>query len=144
MSDKKLMLLAIKEAKKSKQPIGCGVVIAKDGKIIAKAHNEQRETNDVSAHAEIKAIRKAGRNLKTKNLEGCVIYCTCEPCTMCLSAIIFAKISKLFYGTSMQETFPDNLPITLSTNELLSYTEHKIKIMPGFMRDRCLVLLRKD
>lgn len=97
------MLAAIAEAKKSKEPIKCGAVIVKNGKIIAKAHNTQRKTKDASAHAEINVIRKAGRKTGSKYLEGFVIYCTCEPCVMCLSTIIFAKINKLVYGLSLRD-----------------------------------------
>ncbi len=144
MDDKDLMLLALKEAKQSEEFVGCGVVIAKNGGVIAKTYNKQRKTNNATAHAEINAIQEAGQRLGNKNLERCVIYCTCEPCSMCLSAIIFAKISKLFYGTTMKETFPDNLPITLTTNELLAHSKHKIEIIEGFMKDECSVLLKKN
>ncbi len=141
MTNEELMLIAIEEAKKSEEFVGCGVVIAKDGNVIAKTYNTQRKTNNASAHAEINAIGEAGKKLGNKNLGGCVIYCTCEPCSMCLSAIIFAKIPKLFYGTSMQETFPDNLPITLTTEELLAHSAHKIEIVAEFMKEDCLHLL---
>jgi len=144
MENKDLMLLALEEAEKSDEFVGCGVVIAKNGEVVAKTYNMQRKTNNASAHAEINAIGEAGKKLGSKNLDGCVIYCTCEPCSMCLSAIIFAKIPKLFYGTSMQETFPDNLPITLTTEELLAHSDHKIEIEGGFMKDKCSILLRKD
>lgn len=143
MQDKDLMLLAIEEAKKSSEFVACGVVIAKNGQMIVKAHNRQRETNNASAHAEINAISEAGKKLGNKNLEKCVIYCTCEPCTMCLSAIVFAKIPKLFYGTSLQETFPDNLPISLTTEELLKHSSHKLEIVAGFMKNECSVLFEK-
>ena len=136
------MKLAINEAKKSNESIGCGVVVVKDGRIVAKSYNRQRESNDASAHAEIIAIRKVGKKVGSKNLVGCIFYCTCEPCTMCLSAMIFARVSKLVYGTSMKETFPDNLPITLTTKKLMEHSDHKIEIVDGFMKDECLELLQ--
>ncbi len=143
MKHKKFMLLAIEEAKRSAQSIGCGVVIVMNGRVIAKTHNTQSITNNATAHAEINAIAKAGSVLGRKDLEGCEIYCTCEPCPMCLSAIIFAKIPKLLYGTSMKETFPDNLPITLTTEELLTHSSHKLTLLGGYMKEECSVLLRK-
>ena len=136
------MELAIKEAQKSKQFIGCGVIVVKNRKVLAKAHNKQREANNATAHAEIIAIGLAGKKTGNKSLKECTMFCTCEPCTMCLSAAIFAKIPKLVFGTSMRETFPNNLPITLTTQNLLKRTDHKIKIVSGFMKDECKVLLK--
>jgi len=144
MTNEEIMELALEEAQKSSEFVGCGVVIVKDGQIIAKTHNLQRATNNATAHAEINAIKEAGQKLGSKNLDNCEIYCTCEPCTMCLSAIIFAKISKLFYGTSMLETFPDNLPITLTTNELLSHANHKIEVVGGILKEECKKLLASN
>lgn len=144
MTHDKLMLRAIAEAHKSEQPQKCGVVIAKGGMVIAAAYNTQRKSNNASAHAEINAIGKAGRRLGSKNLDECVIYCTCEPCSMCLSAIVFAKIPKLFFGIPLREAFPDNLPLTLTTEELLFHSNHKIELHAGFMKEKCLILLRKN
>lgn len=75
-----------------------GAVIVKNQKIISQAHNEVLKTNDPTAHAEINAIRKACASLGTYNLEGCEIYSTCEPCPMCLGAIMWAGISKIYFG----------------------------------------------
>ena len=143
MADEEIMRLAFEEAKKSNEPTGCGVVIVKDGNILAKAHNLQRSTNNPTAHAEMNALKEAGEKVKSKNLEGCTIYCTCEPCIMCLSAIVFAKIPKLVYSTSLRETFQGNLPITLTTEELLKHTDHKIKIVSGVLKRECETLFSK-
>lgn len=75
-----------------------GAVIVKNNQIIAKSHNEVLQTNDPTAHAEVTAIRKACASLKTYSLENCEIYTTCEPCPMCLGAIMWAGISKIYYG----------------------------------------------
>ncbi len=141
--DEEYMRRAIAQAKQSKQYIGCGVVIVKDGHILAETYNKQKESCDATAHAEILAIRAAGGQLGQKDLDGCTVYCTCEPCTMCLSAIIFAKVPRLVYGTSMQETFPDNLPITLTSQELLAHAPHHIDIVSGYLHDECATLLSK-
>ena len=98
----KFMKEALKEAKKAELidevPIGC--VIVKDDKIIARGHN-QRETNqNPTGHAEIIAINKASKKLKSWRLEGCDIYVTLEPCIMCSGAIIQSRISKVYYGAS--------------------------------------------
>lgn len=75
-----------------------GAVIVKDGKVIAKTSNSVTKTNDPTAHAEINAIRKACQELNTFDLSGCEIYSSCEPCPMCLSAIYWARINKIYYA----------------------------------------------
>ena len=77
-----------------------GAVVVKDGKIIAEGHNQVTTANDPTAHAEVVAIREACRVLGTFNLEGCVIYASCEPCPMCLSAIYWARLERIYYGNS--------------------------------------------
>lgn len=75
-----------------------GAVIVRRGKVVAKAHNEVVSSFDPTAHAEIMAIRKASTGLKTFDLSGCELYTTCEPCPMCLAAILWARIGKVYYG----------------------------------------------
>jgi guanine deaminase len=120
MTDKDLMRLAIEEAKLSKEPLKCGVVIAKDGKVISKTYNSQRQDNNATFHAEIKAIGLAGKLLKSKNLTGCVAYCTCEPCVMCKTALFFAKIENIYYGS-----------------DLINERTGNINIIKNFLVDEC-------
>ena len=75
-----------------------GAVVVKDGEIIAAAANTVTSDNDPTAHAEVNAIRLACKNLHTFDLQGCEIYASCEPCPMCLSAIYWARIDKLYYA----------------------------------------------
>ncbi len=82
-------------------PFGC--VIVKDGKIIGKGNNKVTSTNDPTAHAEITAIREACKNLNSFQLEGCIIYTSCEPCPMCLGAIYWARPDKVYFGCSQQD-----------------------------------------
>ena len=77
-----------------------GAVIVKEGKIIAKAHNQVTSTNDPTAHAEIVAIREACRMLETFKLQGCELYTSCEPCPMCLGAIYWARLKKVYYANT--------------------------------------------
>jgi len=79
-----------------------GAVIVKDGKIIAEGYNQVAENNDPTAHAEVVAIRNAASLLNTFKLSGCTIYTSCEPCPMCLGAIYWAGIEKMFYGNTKQ------------------------------------------
>lgn len=77
-----------------------GAVIVKEGKIIAKSGNKVVLHNDPTAHAEVSAIRLACKKLKTFNLTGCVIYTSCEPCPMCLSAIYWAHLDGIYYANT--------------------------------------------
>ncbi len=80
-----------------------GAIIVKNGKIIASAHNMVLKTLDPTAHAEITAIRKATKKLKRFDLSDCEIYSNCEPCPMCLAAIEWARIKKLYYGCTRND-----------------------------------------
>ena len=78
-----------------------GAVIVRKGKVIARAHNEVFKRNDPTCHAEVNAIRKASKKLKSPYLADCVIYSSCEPCPMCLSAILlWARINVVFFAAS--------------------------------------------
>jgi len=96
------MIKAIALSKKNVQNNGgpFGAVIVKDGKIIATGVNGVTRHNDPTAHAEMSAIRKTAKKLGTYDLEGCVIYTSCEPCPMCLGAIYWAHLDKMYYGNT--------------------------------------------
>ncbi len=97
---KNFMKDALKEAKKAELeneiPIGCVIVI--DGKIISRGHNKREKTQNALHHAEIIAIDKACKKLKSWRLENAVMYVTLEPCPMCAGAIANARIQKVIYG----------------------------------------------
>ena len=102
----KFMKQAIIEAQKGIAnneggPFGC--VIVKDGKIIARGHNQVVKNNDATCHGEIQAIRKASKKLCSFDLSGCELYTTEEPCNMCLSACIWANIDKIYYGCTIKD-----------------------------------------
>ncbi|NVD37927.1 nucleoside deaminase [Ensifer sp. HO-A22] len=96
----RFMDAALEEAKKAGQrgEVPIGAVIVFDGEIIARAGNRTRELNDVTAHAEVVAIREASIVLDDERLTGADLYVTLEPCTMCAAAISFARIRRLYYG----------------------------------------------
>lgn len=103
----KYMHMAIKEARKGIQnghggPFGA--VIVKDGIVVGKGHNQVIKNNDPTCHGEIMAIHKACKKLGTFDLSGCEIYTTAEPCPMCLSAILWANIEKVYFGCSVDDT----------------------------------------
>ena len=80
-----------------------GAIVVKDGKVIAEGYNKVTSTNDPTAHAEVTAIRSACEALKSFQLDGCVIYTSCEPCPMCLGAIYWARPDKVFYGANRED-----------------------------------------
>ena len=80
-----------------------GAVIVRRGKIVGRGWNRVTSTNDPTAHAEIMAIREACRRLKTFRLDDCELYASCEPCPMCLSAIYWARIGKIFYANTRRD-----------------------------------------
>jgi tRNA(Arg) A34 adenosine deaminase TadA len=82
-------------------PFGC--IIVKDGKIIAEGCNSVTSNNDPTAHAEVVAIRNACKELGAYQLEGCILYTSCEPCPMCLGAIYWARPDKVFYANTRQD-----------------------------------------
>ena len=102
---KRLMQKAIDVSIKNVERHGgpFGAVIAKDGKVIAVGKNRVTKNNDPTAHAEITAIRKAALKLKTFDLSGCEIFSSCEPCPMCLCAIYWAHIDKIYYGNTQSD-----------------------------------------
>lgn len=80
-----------------------GACVVKDGKIIGKGSNHVLEHNDPTAHAEILAIRDACKNINSYDLAGCELYTSCYPCPMCLSAIIWSNIKKVYYGNTKED-----------------------------------------
>lgn len=115
---------ALKEAKKGIHaghggPFGA--VIAKDGKIIGRGHNEVVKNNDPTCHGEMMAIHDACKNLGTFDLSGSVLYTTGYPCPMCLGAILWANIEKVYYGCNLEDTdkigFRDSRFYEMSSDE---------------------------
>ena len=101
---KKFMAKAIELSIKSANTLGgpFGSVIVKDQKIIAEGSNKVTSTNDPTDHGEIVAIREACQNLNTFDLSGCDIYTSCEPCPMCLSAIYWSRLDKVYYANTRE------------------------------------------
>lgn len=133
------MDIALKEAEKArrKNEVPIGAVIVLNGKIIAKGYNKREKSKNAIKHAEIIAIEKACKRLRSWRLEGAEIYVTLEPCPMCAGAIANARISKLIYASS-EKTSSDNLcEKILSSNRL----NHKVEIEKGYKSDESSKLL---
>jgi len=99
-TDNYWMKIAIEEALKAEKEgeVPVGAVLVKDGKIIARAHNQPILKNDATAHAEIQLIRAAGIELDNYRLNNTIMYVTMEPCSMCIGAIIHARIERIIFG----------------------------------------------
>ena len=145
MTDKKFMRLAIRKARegirKGQTPFGACIV--KNRRVLSCAYNIVWKSADITAHAEIHAIREACKKLNTIDLSGCTIYSTCEPCPMCFSACHWAKISKIIYGTSIRDakTMGFN-ELFVSNKQMKKIGKSPLKIRGGFLREENFVLLR--
>jgi tRNA(adenine34) deaminase len=140
--EESFMKEALKEAKKAynKLEVPVGAVIVKDGKIIARAHNVKEEKNDTTKHAEIIAISKASKKLKSWRLIDCEMYVTLEPCSMCAGALINSRIKKVYIGTMDNKTGACGSVLNL----LEDYTfNHKVEVETGILKDECEDLLKK-
>lgn len=131
------MLAAIFQARDAVNDVPVGAVIIKDDKIIATAHNRKEELNDVSAHAEILAIKDAEKIVGNWRLDGAVMYVTLEPCPMCATAIINSRISEVYYGAT------DNLYGAFGgAIDLRKIFNSKLKVKGGIMEKECAALLK--
>ena len=115
-----------------------GSVIVKDEKIIAEGSNKVTLNNDPTAHGEIVAIRKACKNLNNFNLSGCELYSTCEPCPMCLSAIYWAHIDKVYYANTRDDAKKIDFDDSLIYSELLKNVKIRKIPMAQMMRGEAL------
>ena len=127
--------------KKEGGPFGA-VIVDKEGKIISTGNNKVLKTNDPTAHAEIVAIRKACSKLKTNDLSNYTLYSSCEPCPMCLSAIIWANIKNVYYGCTRKDAgeigFRDDM-----IYEYLKGKNKKLINIKQIDREECLKIMKK-
>ena len=135
----KFMKSALKEAQKSlqKDEVPIGAVIIKDGKVLSRAHNTRNASQNAINHAEILAISKACKKLKSWRLENCDIYVTLEPCPMCAGAILNARIKNLYFG-AYDKTSKTNILNTIMQDDRLN---HKTNVIGGVMQEECSKLL---
>ena len=128
--------LSIESAKSKGGPFGC--VIVKNNNIIAEGYNKVTLNNDPTAHGEIVAIREACKKLNTFDLSGCEIYTSCEPCPMCLSAIYWSRLDKIYYANTREDAknidFDDSFIYTEIPKKI---DDRKIK-MVQMLRDEAL------
>lgn len=119
-------------------PIGCVVVV--DGEIIAAAHNQREGLSDATAHAEVLAIREAGRRLGAWRLSNATLYVTLEPCPMCAGALVQARVAHLVYGADDPKAWADRSLLELLQNPGLN---HRVVITAGVLAEESSALLRE-
>ena len=118
-----------------------GSVIVRDGQVVAAAHNTVWHDTDPTAHAEVNNIRAAARALKTIDLTGCTLYSSCEPCPMCLSAIHWAKISRVVYGAEIADAAAAGFSeLRVPARELARLGGSPLIVEGGLLRDECRAL----
>lgn len=137
---KDYMLIALKEANKSLKyndvPVGC--VIVKNNDIIAKAYNEREKKQNIIKHAEILAIEKATKKLKTWHLNDCILYTTLSPCFMCTSVILQSRIKKVVYAVAGKQF--ENITKNLS---LIDKNYKNVIFEKGIYEKESILLLQK-
>ena len=142
---KKWMSLAIRFAEQGiKKPAGgpFGAAIVRGKEVIAVAHNTVLRDHDATCHAEVNAIRAASRKLKRFDLSDCVIYSTTEPCLMCFSAIHWAGLRQVIFGTSIEDVQKRGFnELSIPSRTMKRLGQSPVLIKAGFMRKECLALL---
>ena len=143
MTHEKYMRSSVNKAllgiKKRQTPFAACIV--KNNQVVSCSHNRVWRKTDITAHAEIEAIRSACRKLKTIDLSGCIIYSTCEPCPMCFSACHWARISKIVYGASIADAKRAGFnELAIPVKKMKHYSKNKLSIISGVLSDECKAL----
>jgi guanine deaminase len=135
-----LMQLALDAASRGiaggQSPFGCA--IARDGRLLAAEHNMVLQTTDITAHAEIAAIRAACQRLGDIFLSGAIVATTCEPCPMCMAALHWARVETVYFGATIGDA--DSIgfnELSLSASELLQQGGSSVKLVGGILADKC-------
>ncbi len=132
------LALADQAALQGEAPVGA--VVVQQDEIIGRGHNRPIAANDPTAHAEIEALRDAGRSLGNYRLTGASLYVTMEPCAMCAGALVSARISKLFFGTRDLRFGGVRSKFRIADSEMLN---HQVEIVEGVLADECLAGLQE-
>lgn len=130
------MLEALKEARKAakKNEVPVGAVVVKDGKVVGRGHNLTERKQSALVHAEMAALAKAAKKLKSWRLNDCDLYVTLEPCTMCAGAIVLSRIRNLVYGTDDPKAGAVASTARVMDNPKLN---HRVKVSSGILKEEC-------
>jgi len=136
------MRAALRQAERaeSEGEVPVGVVVVHGGRVIARAHNRPIRLSDPTAHAEVLALRRAGRKLGNYRLAGCTLYATIEPCAMCAGAMIHARIERLVFGARDAKAGASGSVLEVLNHPKLN---HRVEVTGRLMEQECGELLRR-
>jgi tRNA(adenine34) deaminase len=141
MNDAEWMKVALEQARNAEKlgEVPVGAVLVLDEKLISKAHNQPISSNDPTAHAEIQVLREAGKELDNYRMPRSTLYVTLEPCTMCIGAMIHARVSRVVFGAFDERTGACGSCLDLSESEC---SNHSINVQGGVLEVECKELLQ--
>jgi len=122
------------------RPFGASIVHTKSGKLLLRALNAVAQEFDPSSHAEVRAIRKATKRLKTLSLTGYTLYTTCEPCPMCMSAALWAGLDRVVYGATIEDANRHCNQIRIPATEVAARSDMACVVDGPILRDECYAL----
>jgi tRNA(Arg) A34 adenosine deaminase TadA len=143
MTDADFIRLAIQAAwqgvEKGEMPFGA--CIARKTQVITVAHNSAKANIDTTAHAEVQAIREASRRLSTIELTGCAIYSTCEPCPMCFTACVWAKLGRIVYACRIEDAEKTGIrQVPITSAQMNQLGQSGVELVGDVLRDESLKL----
>jgi tRNA(adenine34) deaminase len=140
--DERWMRCALEEARfaESEGEVPVGAVVVYEGRIVGRGRNRNRTDSDPSAHAEMVAMREAGRALKNHRLIGCQLFVTIEPCAMCAGAAVHARLQRLVYGAADPKAGAVSSVMQVLNHPALN---HRMEVVAGILGARCAELLQK-
>ena len=138
--DERFMRASLREAARAarEEEVPVGAVVVLDGRVIARAHNKPVQTHDPAAHAEILALRRAGRKLGNYRLNGCSLYVTIEPCAMCAGAIVHARVKRLVCGAADAKSGACGSALKILNHPKLN---HHVEVSKGVLKEECGAIL---
>jgi guanine deaminase len=136
-----IMKAAIEIAEKNSTPFGAALAMGDE--IFVTAANQTKKLHDPTAHAELLAIRRLASNLNKTDLSGFTLYTTCEPCPMCMGAVIWAKIDTVFYGCDIPSISKKMPQIDLRSIDINKKSFHNVTIQGGVLENSCMELLQQ-
>ncbi|MEM1303295.1 MAG: nucleoside deaminase [Planctomycetota bacterium] len=140
MSPSELMEAAIEACQRGlaagQSPFGCAILL--DGELVAASHNTVELTTDITAHAEVNALREACTNTGEILLDGAIVATTCEPCPMCMSALHWARVETVYYGATIDDAAAAGFnELTLPASEVLRIGGSGVRLIGETLREPC-------
>ncbi len=140
--DEAFMRQALREAERGwrEQEVPVGAVVVKEGRVLARGHNQSIRLSDPTAHAEILVLRRAARKVGNYRLSGCTLYVTIEPCAMCAGAIVQARLGRVIFGATDPKAGAAGSALNVLNHPSLN---HRAELLGRVLREECAALLRE-